>query len=173
MYCTNCGMNLPASARFCGACGHQVESFDANARDKPVNGVVYRAQVRSIEAACVLEIILPGGGFMYLGSVGLGIAILSATLTAAVAAYEVYGGMVQQAIAACTSFGFLYTACQQDPTYPNQYFESGQGHFTNGYSDATHFLIGVIVMFGIWTVIRLYLIITQPRKRRFDYDAEQ
>lgn len=103
-FCRRCEARLPANARFCPECGmvqtpSPTGSPPQSGRPFPWMQVPWlsrsgTAKRKSPLLAAVLEFLITGVGFMYAGSVRLGIAVLLGSILVFGAAIEMTGGEI-------------------------------------------------------------------------------
>jgi TM2 domain. len=77
MYCSGCGETLDDGASFCRVCGRKVHSEPSagNTRYGISNESAYLAFHKSEGIAILLGLLITGGGQMYAGRIGRGIAM--------------------------------------------------------------------------------------------------
>jgi len=80
MYCSGCGESLDNNASFCHVCGRKVHGESRNDNTTNVNYNVsnesaYLAFHKSEGIAVLLGLVITGGGQMYAGRIGRGIAM--------------------------------------------------------------------------------------------------
>ena len=125
MYCPNCGMQIPDSARFCEHCGTKTElpsggGIDYN--DRRMASIMVNKKNEAL--ALILSLLIPGLGQIYNGQTSKGIMIIVAIIVIAVLTAVLLFPMILYIILWIYA---MYDAFKEAKEY-NQYLLSHDGN---------------------------------------------